>query len=148
MLAIKENLGKCTINGVTGTFCTVTCPVCSNDFTAHIGNVRARKTTKCKSCAAKIANRDRVLNAASTFVDKANIKHNNKFSYDKVNYINARVHVIVTCPEHGDWNITPDNHLRGYGCKKCFMDTNSFSARHCSDRPTRFYIIRILVHSL
>lgn len=55
------------------------------------------------------------------FIDKAKKVHGDKYSYDKVEYKNAKKPVTVTClkPNHGDFPITPDNHLRGKGCPKC-----------------------------
>lgn len=26
---------------------------------------------------------------------------------------------MVTCPKHGDFLVTPDNHLKGRGCPRC-----------------------------
>ena len=45
--------------------------------------------------------------------------HNNKYSYDKVKYINARSNVVINCLIHGDFQQTPDNHLHGQKCPKC-----------------------------
>jgi hypothetical protein len=45
--------------------------------------------------------------------------HNHKFDYSKVVYRTAKTKVIVVCKEHGDFLITPNNHLSGYGCPKC-----------------------------
>ena len=56
------------------------------------------------------------------FIDKANLKHNNKYCYDKVIYKSARSYVIITCPIHGDFEQTPDAHGRGQGCPKCKID--------------------------
>lgn len=55
----------------------------------------------------------------NNFINKSKIVHNNKYSYDKVVFVNVKSKVIVTCPEHGDFEITPDNHLRKRGCPKC-----------------------------
>ena len=64
---------------------------------------------------------EKTYNQSSTeeFINKAKKVHGDKYEYDKVNYVQARKTVIVTCPEHGDFPITPDNHLRGKGCKEC-----------------------------
>jgi hypothetical protein len=56
------------------------------------------------------------------FIKKAKKIHNDKFNYDKVKYINGKTKVIITCPIHGDFLQTPNNHLKG-GCKKC-ADSN------------------------
>ena len=53
------------------------------------------------------------------FVQKAIKIHGNKYNYDKVKYINNKTHVIITCPIHGDFEQTPEGHLKGHGCRKC-----------------------------
>jgi len=45
--------------------------------------------------------------------------HGERYNYEKVNYINARTKIIVTCPTHGDFDVTPYSHLSGTGCSKC-----------------------------
>ena len=45
--------------------------------------------------------------------------HNDKYNYDKVNYINCRKRVIITCKIHGDFLQRPYGHLVGYGCPEC-----------------------------
>jgi len=53
------------------------------------------------------------------FISKANAIHNNKYTYDSVVYKNIREKVIITCPIHGKFEQTPDNHLQGRGCPRC-----------------------------
>ena len=43
----------------------------------------------------------------------------NTHSYTKTVYINAHTHIIIICPEHGDFPQTPGHHLSGQGCIKC-----------------------------
>jgi len=45
--------------------------------------------------------------------------HYFSYTYLKVNYISAYIKVIITCPIHGDFEQTPNNHLQGRGCPKC-----------------------------
>ena len=54
-----------------------------------------------------------------------NTKHNSKYSYSNSVYVSARTPLVVTCPTHGDWFITPDNHLRGNGCPGCNSSNKS-----------------------
>jgi len=54
-----------------------------------------------------------------TFVLRANEKHNNKYDYSLVKYVNSYSNVIITCPEHGKFEQTPHSHLKGYGCMNC-----------------------------
>jgi hypothetical protein len=54
------------------------------------------------------------------FIRRANIKHNNQYTYNKVVYLNAHTHVTITCPIHGNWNQAPMDHLTGgHGCPQC-----------------------------
>lgn len=64
------------------------------------------------------------------FIAKARAIHGDKYDYSKVEYINAHTKVCIICPEHGEFWMTPNNHLNGKGCKMCtkgvVWDTESF----------------------
>jgi G:T-mismatch repair DNA endonuclease (very short patch repair protein) len=73
----------------------------------------------CPDC---VADNKKTMNIKplTTFIEEANAKHNNKFDYSKVIYKNSKTRIIVICPEHGDINITPHQHLTSpFGCQKC-----------------------------
>jgi hypothetical protein len=54
------------------------------------------------------------------FIEKANKRFNFKFDYSKVHYVNAKTKVTIICPEHGEFEQTPDKHLQTkYGCTLC-----------------------------
>jgi len=53
------------------------------------------------------------------FSGKAKIKHNNKYDYSLVEYINSQTKIKIICPEHGIFEQTPAKHLFGQGCSKC-----------------------------
>ena len=53
------------------------------------------------------------------FIKKARKVHNDKYNYDKVDYVNAKTKVCIICPEHGEFWQRPDLHLRGEGCNLC-----------------------------
>lgn len=57
------------------------------------------------------------------FIEKAQLKHGNKYNYSKVVYKSALDKVIITCPKHGDFTQTPASHLYGRGCNKCGYET-------------------------
>lgn len=57
------------------------------------------------------------------FEIKANKIHNNTYDYSKANYIDSVTKLIVICKKHGDFNISPNNHLRGKACPKCVNKT-------------------------
>lgn len=53
------------------------------------------------------------------FISKSKLIHGDKFTYDNAIYVNAKTKVSVTCNTHGDFLISPNNHLNGGGCPKC-----------------------------
>lgn len=53
------------------------------------------------------------------FIKKAKERHKDFYNYDKVEYINSINKVIVNCPEHDDFEISPANHLIGQKCSSC-----------------------------
>lgn len=64
---------------------------------------------------------------SSEFSEKAKSIHKNKYDYKKCIYINNKTKVVITCPTHGDFEQTPNNHLNGKGCPICNkVDTQDF----------------------
>ena len=53
------------------------------------------------------------------FINKANLIHNNKYDYSKVEYVNSSTKVCIICPKHGEFWQTPRSHLIGQGCPLC-----------------------------
>lgn len=79
------------------------------------------KTKICKKCS--IENRSKLyLNGQEDFINKAKIKHNNLYNYDKVKYIKSNIKIEIICKEHGSFFQTPNHHLSGQKCPKCFLD--------------------------
>jgi len=53
------------------------------------------------------------------WVAKAKIIHNNRYDYSKTKYIHSKTRVTIICSIHGEFSQIPNQHLFGYGCKKC-----------------------------
>lgn len=54
-----------------------------------------------------------------SFIEDARKVHDDKYDYSKTVYINNQTKVTIVCPEHGEFDMTPHNHLKGQGCPKC-----------------------------
>lgn len=52
------------------------------------------------------------------FIQQATEIYSGKYNYAKSDYINDRTKIIIICPEHGEFEQTPNNHLK-HGCDKC-----------------------------
>ena len=53
------------------------------------------------------------------FIENAIKIHGNIYDYSKVKYINNTTPITIICKIHGEFEQTPDCHLRGYNCMKC-----------------------------
>lgn len=95
----------------------IVCPI-HGKFTQNAGD--HLKGCGCKECGKVIMwdNRGRIT--SEDFISKAKLIHGNKYDYSKVQYINAKTPVTITCKKHGDFSQTPSNHLLSCGCPRCF----------------------------
>lgn len=73
------------------------------------------------------------------FIDRSQQIHNGKYSYDKVVYQGINTQVIITCPIHGDFKQTPNNHLQGSGCKKCMKEKFSVGREKFIERSRKIH---------
>ena len=89
----------------------ITCKI-HGDFKIIAGN-HLYKKSGCPRCSpSKPINND-------DFINFANIKHNNLYTYSKCKYITDREKVIITCKLHGDFSQRPSDHKQGQGCPIC-----------------------------
>jgi predicted nucleic acid-binding Zn-ribbon protein len=95
---------------------TLTCLIHGDFEIKGTGHLAAKHP--CKACAREHLS-TLYSDTTESFIEKAKLKHKNKYSYDKVNYTSSKSKVIVTCKKHGDWNAEPNAHLNGHGCPKC-----------------------------
>lgn len=72
----------------------------------------------CRKCGSEKIGIHNSLSEAD-FLNKAKIKHGNRFNYSKVVYTNRTSSVIILCEIHGEISITPEVHLRTCGCSEC-----------------------------
>jgi G:T-mismatch repair DNA endonuclease (very short patch repair protein) len=67
---------------------------------------------------------------AEEFIKRVAEKHNNRYNYEKTKYTTQKNSIIITCPKHGDFTITADSHLKGYGCTICPSLTSDKAYRY------------------
>lgn len=101
----------------------------------------------CKKCYEERRG-DTLKSSTSAFIKKAIARHGTSIDiYDKVKYVTAKTKVEIKCPTHGYFLITPNDHLTGYGCRKC---ADMLSARSkteyqkiCGNRKATLYLIQL-----
>ncbi len=54
------------------------------------------------------------------FIEKAKLKHGDKYDYSLVNYVDRKTEITIICSLHGEFQQRPTNHLNQHsGCFKC-----------------------------
>ena len=72
----------------------------------------------CPICG-KIKRASKNTSTTEEFIKRAREIHGDKYDYSKVEYKNVMEKVIIICPIHGEFEITPNSHLSNHGCPKC-----------------------------
>jgi len=79
----------------------------------QLPNNHSYRGDRCPKCAGK-------YKTSEEFIKEAKIKHEDKYDYSKVKYINSNTKIIIICNKHGDFEQLPTSHLsQGCGCPKC-----------------------------
>jgi len=78
----------------------------------------------CQQCALK-KKKQLSLKSLEDFIKEANIVHNNKFDYNKTEYIGCKYPVMIICQTHGLFLQKPISHLNGAGCPQCKIQYKS-----------------------
>lgn len=66
----------------------------------------------CSRCSNKIPTN-------TEFIQKAQKIHEDKYNYEKVEYVNNATPITIVCSTHGEFSQRPNDHLNGNGCPKC-----------------------------
>jgi len=114
----------------------VTCPI-HGDFL--IAPYSHRQGQGCKKCGIISRNAKNTL-TTSTFIDKSNDIHKNRYVYDYVVYTTSKTKVQIICPDHGPFMQRPTQHMRGEGCPECgrqnwFAEQGGYCARYFDENP-------------
>lgn len=65
--------------------------------------------------------------------------HGDRYDYSEVYYVNSKTKVIVICSVHGKFEITPNHHLKGVGCKDCHFDSQKISKQEFVNRSNKYW---------
>ena len=90
----------------------------------------------CPKCAKKFMDTD-------YFIEKANIIHNNKYDYSKVNYVDSKSKVTIICDVHNKFEQVAGCHIKGNGCPKCCLNQYSNMAINYLNFISKYYNITI-----
>jgi hypothetical protein len=64
------------------------------------------------------------------FIEKAKLKHGDKYNYSLVNYIDTHTIIRIICSIHGVFEQKPCNHLAGCGCQICYKNIQNIDKKY------------------
>lgn len=91
----------------------ITCPE-HGDFEQYVSS--HLQGSGCSLCSYDIQRKSK-----GQFIKEARKIHGSKYDYSKVNYTTNGSRVVIKCKEHGEFEQTPGDHLRGRGCRSCII---------------------------
>lgn len=105
----------------------------------------------CKKCSDIAKGIERNQKSRDGLIDGFRAVHGNSYVYDRVEYVNSKTKIIVTCPSHGDYPVTPANHMFGHGCPDCarerrpdYIDSRVHNDEEYANRPGFLYLLEVL----
>ena len=99
----------------------ILCNLCGHTFkqipNSHLSGRGCPECGKANLLAAVIKERDR---CAKVFIERAKQIHGERYDYASTKYgKNCDDRVVVGCRQHGEFKVSPSNHLKGKGCPSC-----------------------------
>ena len=72
---------------------------------------KKRECVKCSDC--------RFIFSSGDFSERSKQIHGDTYDYSKSNYVDSKTKITIICSEHGEFEQSIHEHLRGSGCVKC-----------------------------
>lgn len=111
----------------------VKCKICGHEW--EDSPTHLKQNRGCSKCKKQI--KKQLLQKG--FIERSNLIHKNKYDYSQVNYIDQHTKVIITCPIHGDFEQTPNAHLRGESCPKCSHKSVLYTTQEWIEKARSIY---------
>ena len=93
---------------------------CGNIVQVSPYELITREGTKSCGCLQSEVTRNSKRKTQEQFILDSKAKHPDRFHYDKVVYTTNKTNVTIGCILHGDFTVSPANHLKGNGgCPSC-----------------------------
>ncbi len=92
----------------------ILCPLHGTFTQTPASHLRGRGCPACKGMRISA----RLRRTPEEFLQQARDIHGSKYDYSRTEYVGNHRKVMIVCPEHGEFQQTPANHLSGQGCPR------------------------------
>lgn len=90
----------------------IICPEHGEFWQIADGHLRGAGCPKCSA----LSRRSNIDN----FIKTCRELYGDYYDYSKVKYVHSKEKVCIICPKHGEFWMTPNAHMRGHRCPKCY----------------------------
>lgn len=66
-----------------------------------------------------------IVKSIDKFIKEAKEIHGDKYDYSKAEYVHSHTPLTIICPEHGEFQQSPNSHLQGKGCPRCILKSQT-----------------------
>lgn len=87
----------------------------------------------CPNCKKEVLSQ-RYSGNLETFIERAEIIHDFKYSYENAVYVTNKIDIEIICPVHGVFLQRPDAHLSGKGCATCNLSQGVRKVTRCLNK--------------
>lgn len=113
----RYDFSRAAYHGALERMTGIVCPD-HGEFTQYPAQLR-KNGSGCPACG-DVVRRAKRRSSQDDVLRQARERHDSFYSYDRAVYVNNTTKFTVTCPHHGDFSITPNNHVSGgRGCPAC-----------------------------
>ena len=91
----------------------VECPECLGAYKVAASTIKLGRSTQCSNC------KKGSVRFKREFISRANIVHENRYTYELPVKTSTRTHITIICKVHGQFLQTAGAHLQGQGCPSC-----------------------------
>jgi len=113
---------------------TVTCPTHGDFTTTPKNHLRAGHCPTCKPSP---------ITSEAEYILRASATHMNLYTYESTVFTKSCEKSKVTCKSHGDFLISPNNHLRGKGCPECANTKKGWGRTKYVGAPAILYLVLV-----
>jgi hypothetical protein len=113
----RYDFAQAVYHGALARMTGIMCPE-HGEFSQYPAQLR-KNGSGCPDCG-DVIRRAKRRSPQDEVIRQATERHAGAYSYERAVYVNSVTKFTVTCPQHGDFSVAPNNHISGgKGCPAC-----------------------------
>jgi Zn finger protein HypA/HybF involved in hydrogenase expression len=115
---------------------SIICPIHGDFFQTPHNHM---KGSGCPKCGIITIKNKKMLTTEDFIKRSLKVHSKGRYDYSKTEYKDVNSKVFIICKTHGGFFQSPNNHMRGMGCDKCFKDKQRLSTEDFINRSNSIH---------